>query len=484
MAQKHNDLRSALFESSGFLSDVLARCAFIEKEFYYSNESKAKGQMKDAIVGVYVAILHHAAKVQVFQQSNKAKQLMESVASREDHPLIQLVSAIKDEELHLHQWVQLNQHLQHKNDADKILARIHGLSLLVHGQFEKSNLSRLPVADGAPFDSYDEQHEEDCLTGTRTELLQQVLEWGSSPQGKCLFWLNGMAGTGKSTVSRTVARHFKEKGILGASFFFKRGEGDRGNAKRFFPTIAKSLSTAILQIAPGISAAITEDPDIREKSLREQFRRLILQRLCGLDESSRSQWVVVVDALDECDQMTDIKQLLQLLPELQKSSSVHLKVFLTSRPELPIQLDFKKLGKDILQNFILHEIPRSIIELDIRLFLEDKFSNIKEGYSDIEKLVAIAVPLFIFAATIYRFVKKRSPEKRLAAILKDPATTASDSSALDRTYKPILNQLLIGRNEKDAETMAQVSGNSRGHYPSCHSIIRKFSRRVSRHAER
>lgn len=176
MAQKHNDLRSALFESSGFLSDVLARYTFMEKEFYYSNESKAKGQMKDAIVGVYVAVLHHAAKVQVFQQLNKAKQLMESVASREDHPLIQLVSAIKDEKLHLHQWVQLNQHLQHKNDADKILARIHGLSLLVHGQFEKSNLSRLPVADGAPFDSYDEQHEEDCLTGTRTELLQQVLE--------------------------------------------------------------------------------------------------------------------------------------------------------------------------------------------------------------------------------------------------------------------------------------------------------------------
>ncbi|ODM14444.1 hypothetical protein SI65_10179 [Aspergillus cristatus] len=265
------------------------------------NDSKAKGQMESAI-------------------SNKAKQMMESVASKQDHPLIQLVSAIKDEELHLYQWVQLDQHLRHKNDADKILSQIDGLSLFVHGQFEKSNLSKLPIANGASFDSYDDQYEERCLSGTRTDLLQQVLEWGSSSQGKCLFWLNGMAGTGKSTVSRTMAKHFKEKGILGASFFFKRGEGDRGGAKRFIPTIARELSTTIPQMIPGISASITENPDIGGKSLLEQFTRLILQPLCDLDESSRGQWVVVVDALDECDRTTDIKQLL-LLPELQNPSS-------------------------------------------------------------------------------------------------------------------------------------------------------------------
>jgi cytidylate kinase len=49
--------------------------------------------------------------------------------------------------------------------------------------------------------------------------------------------LNGKAGSGKSIISRTVASRLKEKGLLRASFFFKRGEEDRGNAKKLFPTM-------------------------------------------------------------------------------------------------------------------------------------------------------------------------------------------------------------------------------------------------------
>jgi tRNA A37 threonylcarbamoyladenosine biosynthesis protein TsaE len=71
-----------------------------------------------------------------------------------------------------------------------------------------------------------------------SELLQQIAEWAESPDGKCIYWLEGMAGTGKSTISRTIARDFQVSGLLGASFFFKRGEADRSNAKRLFSTIA------------------------------------------------------------------------------------------------------------------------------------------------------------------------------------------------------------------------------------------------------
>jgi len=45
-----------------------------------------------------------------------------------------------------------------------------------------------------------------------------------------MFWLNGVSGTGKSTISRTVAQGFEREAVLGASSFFKRGERDRGNA--------------------------------------------------------------------------------------------------------------------------------------------------------------------------------------------------------------------------------------------------------------
>ncbi|KAJ6054863.1 hypothetical protein N7499_005813 [Penicillium canescens] len=81
-------------------------------------------------------------------------------------------------------------------------------------------LDKLPIANGAAFDSYTDRHEDECLPGTRTELLNEIAEWAVSQHGKYIFWLNGMAGTGKSTISRTVAKRFKQEKILGASFFF------------------------------------------------------------------------------------------------------------------------------------------------------------------------------------------------------------------------------------------------------------------------
>ena len=46
-----------------------------------------------------------------------------------------------------------------------------------------------------------------------------------------------MASTSKSTISRTIAQKFDNKGNLGASFFFKRGEGNRSDVGIFIKTI-------------------------------------------------------------------------------------------------------------------------------------------------------------------------------------------------------------------------------------------------------
>lgn len=126
-------------------------------------------------------------------------------------------------------------------------------------------LEQLPIAPGAELDSYIDQHEDECLPGTRTELRRQIDEWAASPQGKCIFWLNGMAGTGKSTISRTVAKSFKQAKLLGASFFFKRGEGDRGNATKLFPTIARQLVVTNPQILATSTTIATQPPTEKGK---------------------------------------------------------------------------------------------------------------------------------------------------------------------------------------------------------------------------
>ena len=186
-----------------------------------------------------------------------------------------------------------------------------------------------------------------------------------------------MAGTGKSTVSRTAARSFREMGILGASFFFKRGEGDRGNATRLFSTITTQLMTRIPQMIPDIRNAIEDDPAISAKSLREQFNKLLFQPLLHLKHSRRQPLVkvILIDTLDECEGEDDVRVILQLLPRLQRLISVHLRVFVTSRPELPIRLGFKQIANDDHQDLVLHEIPRPVIEHDIALFLKTNFQG-------------------------------------------------------------------------------------------------------------
>ncbi|KAF2186048.1 hypothetical protein K469DRAFT_687463 [Zopfia rhizophila CBS 207.26] len=217
----------------------------------------------------------------------------------------------------------------------------------------KIDVTRLPTAKGASFDSHMEEHNSTCLPNTRTELLQHIQGWAKDKSGKPIFWLNGAAGTGKSTIARTVARTFADQRQLGASFFFKRGEGERGNAMRFFTTIATQLAVRVSEIGPGIKKAIDADPDISEKALKDQFEKLILQPLSEVANLPILVLLIVIDALDECERDSDIRAILQLLSRTRDLKSVSLRVLVTSRPELHIRLGFKQMPDGTYEDLIL-----------------------------------------------------------------------------------------------------------------------------------
>lgn len=63
-----------------------------------------------------------------------------------------------------------------------------------------------------------------CLPDTRVDVLREIFDWADRQDNRCIFWLNGLAGTRKSTIARTIARKYSEE-HLGASFFFSRGGG-------------------------------------------------------------------------------------------------------------------------------------------------------------------------------------------------------------------------------------------------------------------
>ncbi|KAL4992898.1 hypothetical protein BDV10DRAFT_198750 [Aspergillus recurvatus] len=308
------------------------------------------------------------------------------------------------------------------------------LSLQVDQSTQDKDFEKLEGVVEAVFESYSDQDEPLCLQGTRTVLLQQIMDWAMLPSQKSIFWLRGMAGTGKSTISRTVAESLKNTNHLGASFFFKRGEGDRANAKKFFPTLTRQLMLRISELRPGVWKALRDDPDIVSKSLKEQFEKLLLQPLLTLNKFGRQAQtlVIVVDALDECEHAQDVRAIIRLLPSLQKAEAVSLRVFVTSRPELPINLGFSDIANHEYQDLALHDIPEEVTERDIHAFLKHRFAKIKHEKSIfedwprediIQKLVRMSVPLFIAAATVCRYIEssKLEPKSRLAELLEDQA---------------------------------------------------------------
>jgi len=321
----------------------------------------------------------------------------------------------------------------------------------------------LPTVPEAEFDSFAEQHNAKCYDGTRAELLCQIRTWADDPHGEVIFWLNGMAGTGKSTVSRTVAQAFAKDNLLGASFFFKRGEGDRGKAALFFPTISRQLVRKLPALEPYVREAIDADQAIG-KALDIQFDKLVLQPLRRIQHAMTV--MIVIDALDECDGEKDVKNIISLLAQPTALPSACLRVFITSRPELPIRLGFKNVqGK--YQNLALHQIPKPTVERDISAFLEYELARIRDAYNseafeglelptdwpskdDIQTLTRMAVPLFIFAATICRFVEDAysDPSDQLRKVLEyQTETHDSELDKLDATYLPVLNQLTAGRSD-------------------------------------
>lgn len=343
---------------------------------------------------------------------------------------------------------------------------------LILNMDQKNDLDKLPTAEGAAYNSYAEQHIPRCLPNTRAKVLEAISQWAQDPSSKPIFWLNGMAGTGKSTISRTLADEFADKGSLGATFFFKRGEGDRAGTSKLFTTISSQLVSHIPSMPSHVQSAIELDKAISTKGLQEQFEKLIKIPIssCTKSVSTQTLLLVILDALDECDRMEDIGKLLEILSNYQQSSHLKLKFLLTSRPELGAREGFRKIdGK--YQGLILDEVAESVVRQDIDAFLQHELARIRNNFNqttsapdqklpgdwpaktDRDILVQMAVPLFIFAATVCRFVsddRLARPNELLKAVL-DYQTDSRESelevtyeSKLKATYLPVLNQPTVG----------------------------------------
>src|SRR5882762_4606458 len=326
-----------------------------------------------------------------------------------------------------------------------------------------------------------------CADGTRTEILDTIYRWfkaeplqaevlqtKGNPQGQ-IFWLDGVAGTGKSTIAQTVADHYHKTGELRASFFCARDDADCSNISMIFPTIAYQLCSLHPLFQECVSESMRQHADLQSAFPSMQLQNLILEPLQAVRRDQEFKFppcLIVIDALDECKDESATSTILSALAVLASHPSP-LRFLITSRPVPNVQLGFRITG--LMKNtraLILHSIPQDISQRDIRAYLEGRLSRIAQSYelqswpsSDVlAHLVEQSCGLFIFAATVVNFIEDQhasNPARQLKIVLSGAGMTSAETSPylpLDELYLKVLHEAFPKIGERQPAGLREVLG--------------------------
>ncbi|EMD36360.1 hypothetical protein CERSUDRAFT_155994 [Gelatoporia subvermispora B] len=322
-------------------------------------------------------------------------------------------------------------------------------------------LAKLHHVQGAGIDG---QTEDECMEGTRVDLLDDIGTWSRDPGVARVFWLNGMAGTGKSAIARSVCQKLREAGALGASFFCSREI--RNDVTRIIPTLAESLARRNTAYRLALLDVLRKEPDVGHYTVPRQVEHLLEGPLRDAFGERLPMLTFVVDALDECSSEQAMKSLLSAL--VPRSRRIPVKFFLTSRPELHIQSQFKSTQPDLHNTLRLHDIERSIVEADIRLYCTTRLQQIRTSHEDleppyrfppdwplnqdVEMITQQAGKLFIYAFTALKYIEEKQPVERLLSMMKfNVARERPLTEPLDDMYSLVITNALNPSSHRQSE---------------------------------
>jgi hypothetical protein len=298
-----------------------------------------------------------------------------------------------------------------------------------------------------------------CTPGTRVEIMKQLIAWAAASGSPCVFWLNGLAGTGKSTIARTLCRHLDEQSLLGASFFISREQEDRRKASNIVRSIAHQLALYSRPVSDALCAKLREKPATAARSLQQEITDFLI--IPARELQGTTSFIIVIDALDEC--MSDNVgrpggELLLLLVAQLLQLAGRLRLFITSRGEVSIQNMFQRLSTSPQSVVRLQDLDSVVVKADITTYLTYSFNRLRTARpelahgiwpppEDIAKLSELSGLLFIYAATAIRFVQnpKYPPRPRLAQLLRQGQHSlgASPYWELDALYRQIMQEAVL-----------------------------------------
>ena len=278
---------------------------------------------------------------------------------------------------------------------------------------------------------------------------------------------------GKSTIAQTIAERLFAEGQLGASFFCSRDFEGRRNLKFIFPTIASQLARRYSKFRSILVTLVRSDPGVLHESLAGQMNRLIVKPLM----KSAISTVIVIDALDECQDNEPASAILTVLAQfVEKLPKV--KFFVTGRPEPRIRNGIHLLmSNEATEVFVLHEVESSHANNDIRLFYKHNFSQIRirsrghglDGWPTKEQLDLLcerAAGLFIYAMATIRFVDQttKNPKRQLEQLIQsqesnlEGKTKLGTEKTLDSLYMSIFQEAFGSDGPEDHAKVRSVLG--------------------------
>ena len=285
-------------------------------------------------------------------------------------------------------------------------------------------LIQLPYAQGA---SWDPNYT--CLPGTCTGALSAINGWAHRIDSQRVFWVQGVAGSGKSAITHTIAQKLQSEGLLSSAFFFNRDIASRNTPQMLFTTIARDLARFHSGVAEDITAFLEKEPSLASSSLSRQFEAFILNPFRR--RSQDHPILIVIDALDESIHDDLDTELLTILRDGAAKLPHYFRILITSRPMKSFQQFFSGSSHIITHSIDIHSIEN---RQDISMYVDAQMRDrvlchaMGPGWQDdgtillLQDLKKLAEGLFIWIVTVCSYLRTvYKPRAKLEALLSKSA---------------------------------------------------------------
>ncbi|PZD29497.1 vegetative incompatibility protein HET-E-1 [Pyrenophora tritici-repentis] len=257
---------------------------------------------------------------------------------------------------------------------ENALERLRSAAILKHkgrsqDQEEKLNKIRSWLSAPNPSTNYHKAHKQrQAKTGVWLLEGEQFTRWKESAASR--LWLYGIPGCGKTILSSTIIEHllqhcYDDTSMVTAYFYFDFNDTQKQDPKLMLRSLLYQLLQSSVVIPKGVDALISScENGKRQPSLHTllEVTRQAMQEF--------TQVYVILDALDECTQRSELMDMLETVARWQLNG---LHLLMTSRKERDIERS--------LESYVGEEdticLQRDVVDKDIQRYVQQRLRDDK-----------------------------------------------------------------------------------------------------------